>query len=55
MLKPATNTNQNRREGKRNRKHKKGNKNSNKSYRHLDNIIDSGKVMKKKTEDAEES
>ena len=52
MLEPATNTNQNKREGKRNKKHKKGNKNSNRSYRHSDNIIDNGKVEKKKTEDA---
>ena len=52
MLEPATNTNQNKREGKRNKKHKKGNKNSNKSYRHSDNMMDSGKVEKKKTEDA---
>ena len=55
MLEPATNTNQNKREGKRNKKHKKGNKNSNKSYRSPDNIMDSGKVEKKKTEDAGES
>ena len=55
MLEPATNTNQNKREGKRNKKHKKGNKNSNKSYRHSDNMMDSGKVKKKKTEDAGES
>ena len=43
MLEPATNTNQNNKEGKRNKKHKKGNKDSNKSYRHSDNIMDSGK------------
>ena len=55
MLEPATNTNQNKREGKRNKKHKKGNKNSNKSYRSSDNIVDTGKVEKKKTEDAGES
>ena len=54
MLEPATNTNQNKREGKRNKKHKKGNKESNKSYRSSDNIVDSGKVEKKKTEDAGE-
>ena len=55
MLKPATNTNQNKREGKRNKKHKKGNKNSNRLYRYSDNIMDNGKVEKKKTEDAGES
>ena len=55
MLEPATNTNQNRREGKKNKKHKKGNKNSNKSYGHSDNMMDSGKVEKKKTEYAGES
>ena len=55
MLEPATNTNQNKREGKRNKKHKKGNKDSNKSYRSSDNIVDDGKVEKKKTEDAGES
>ena len=43
MLKPATNTNQNKREGRRNKKHKKGNKDSNKLYRSSDNIMDSGK------------
>ena len=43
MLKPATNTNQNKREGKKNKKHKKGNKNSNKSYRHSDNMMNNGK------------
>ena len=52
MLEPTSNTNQNKREGKRNKKHKKGNKNSNKSYRHSDNMMDSGKEEKKKTEDA---
>ena len=52
MLEAATNTNQNKREGKRNKKHKKGNKNLNKSYRYSDNMMDSGKVEKKKTEDA---
>ena len=55
MLEPATNTNQNKREGKRNKKHKKGNKNSNKSYRHSDNMMNGGKVEKKKMEDAGES
>ena len=55
MLEPATNTNQNRREGKKNKKHKKGNKNSNKSYRYSNNIMDSGKVKKKKAENAGES
>ena len=55
MLESATNTNQNKREGKRNKKHKKGNKDSNKSYRSSDNIVDSGKVEKKKTEGAGES
>ena len=55
MLEPATNTNQNKREGKRNKKHKKGNKNSNISYRSSDNIMDGGKEEKKKTEDAGES
>ena len=39
MLEPATNTNQNKREGRRNKKHKKGNKDSNKSYRSSDDII----------------
>ena len=38
MLEPATNTNQNKREGRRNKKHKKGNKDSNKTYRNSDNI-----------------
>ena len=47
--------NQNKREGKRNKKHKKGNKDSNKSYKSSDNIMNSGKVEKKKTEDAGES
>ena len=51
MLEPATNTNQNKREGKRNKKHKKGNKDSNKLYRSSDNMI-VGKIEKKKTEDA---
>ena len=55
MLEPAINTNQNKREGKRNKKHKKGNKNSNESYRSSDNIMDSGKVEKKKAEDTGES
>ena len=39
MLEPATNTNQNKREGRRNKKHKTGNKDSNKSYRSSDNIM----------------
>ena len=43
MLEPATNTNQNKREGKKNKKHKKGNKSSNKSYRSSENIMGSGK------------
>ena len=55
MLETATNANQNKREGKRNKKHKKGNKDSNKSYRSSDNIMDSGKMEKKKTEDAGKS
>ena len=55
MLEPATNTNQNKREGKKNKKQRKGNRDSNKSYRSSDNIMDSGKVEKKKTEDAGES
>ena len=55
ILEPATNTNQNKREGKKNKKHKKGNKNSNKSYKHSDNMMDSGKMERKKTEDAGES
>ena len=55
MLEPATNTNQNKREGKKNKKHNKGNKDSNKSYRRSDNIMDSGKMEKKKTEDAGKS
>ena len=55
MLEPATNKNQNKSEGRRNKKHKKGNKNSNKSYRSSDNIVDSGKMEKKKTENAGES
>ena len=55
MLEPATNTNQNKREGRRNKKHKKGNKDSNKSYRNSDDIIMDGKIEKKKTEDAGES
>ena len=52
MLEPATNTNQNKREGKRNKQHKKGNKNSNRSYKGSDNIMNRGEVEKKKTEDA---
>ena len=40
MLEPTTNTNQNKREGKRNKKHKKGNKDLNKLYRYLENIMD---------------
>ena len=55
MLEPATNTNQNKREGKKNKKHKKGNKDSNMSYRSSDNIVDSGKAEKKKTEATGES
>ena len=39
MLEPATNTNQNKREGRRNKKHKKGNKDSNRSYRSSDDIM----------------
>ena len=38
MLEPATNTNQNKREGKRNKKHKKGNKDSSKLYKSSDDI-----------------
>ena len=48
MLEQATNKNQNNKEGKRNKKHKKGNKESNKSYKSSDNIVDKGKVEKKK-------
>ena len=48
ILEQATNRNQNNKEGKRNKKHKKGNKDSNKSYGSSDNIVDSGKVEKKK-------
>ena len=55
MLEPATSTNQNKREGKRNKKHKKGNKDSNRSHKHSDNMMDRGKIEKKKTEDAGES
>ena len=52
MLEPATNTNQNKREGKKNKKHKKGNKDSNRSYKSSDNMMNNRKVEKKKTEDA---
>ena len=55
MLEPATKTNQNKRDGKKNKEQRKGNRDSNKSYRSSDNIMDSGKVQKKKTEDAGES
>ena len=48
MLEQATNRNQNNKEGKRNKKHKKGNKDSNKSYRSSNNIVDKGKMEKKK-------
>ena len=48
MLEQATNRNQNNKEGKRNKKHKKGHKDSNKSYRISDDIINRGKVEKKK-------
>ena len=54
MIEPATNTNQNNKEGKRNKNHKKGNRAPNKSYRGSDNIMDSGKIEKKKTENAGE-
>ena len=50
MLEQATNRNQNNKEGKRNKKHKKGNKDSNKSYRNSNNIMDKGRVKKKKRE-----
>ena len=56
MLEPATNTNQNKREGRRSKKHKKGNKDSNRSYRSSEDIMMDGKIeKKKKTEDAEKA
>ena len=55
MLEPATNTNQNKREGKRNMKHRKGNKDSNRSYKSSDNMMNNGKAGKKRTENAGDS
>ena len=43
MLRQATNTNQNNKEGNKNKKHKKGNKDSNKSWRYSDSIMKDGK------------
>ena len=53
MLEQATNRNQNNKDGNRNKKQRKGNKVSNKSYRSSNNILDSGKVEKKREDDGE--